>query len=221
MSVSQDRLAIALDSVDVRERPDATLGLAFHTSRGTIEALFHPCPTPRTAVICVSGVAGGLDGPSGLFASLGEALLGHDIATLRADYRKKSILQECVLDVLVGIAFLSGLGVSEIVLVGHSFGGAVAIMASVVSPLVKAVVSMASQTYGTVQVGKLAPRPLLLVHGSVDEVLPPSCSEEIYRRASAPKDLVVLPGANHAFEDHAEELTQLISDWILQRFPTA
>jgi fermentation-respiration switch protein FrsA (DUF1100 family) len=92
-------------------------------------------------------------------------------------------------------------------------------MAGVVSPLVKAVVSMASQTYGTVQVAKLAPRPLMLVHGSDDEVLPSACSEEIYRRAADPKQMEIISGANHNFEEHVEELTELITGWVLLQVP--
>jgi dienelactone hydrolase len=51
--------------------------------------------------------------------------------------------------VLVGVNFLKQGGVDYIALVGHSFGGAVVIMAATMSTEVKAVVGLSSQTYGT------------------------------------------------------------------------
>ena len=220
MSTLREDLTIALDSVDAREKADNTLALALHTSRGTIEALFHPCPEARAAVICVSGVSGGMDGPSSLFDGLAQRLGRHQIATLRLDYRRKSILQECILDVLVGVAFLGGLGITHIALVGHAFGGAVVIMAGAVSQQVTAVAALASQTYGTAQVDRLAPRPLLLLHGDEDDILPPACSEEIFRRANEAKVLVTLPATGHDFEQRAAEAERVVASWLLDQLPS-
>ena len=56
--------------------------------------------------------------------------------------------------------------------VGHSFGGAVAIAAATMSPMAVAVVAISSQLDGAQNVNQLAPRPLLLIHGTADTVLP-------------------------------------------------
>jgi len=55
--------------------------------------------------------------------------------------------------------------------------------------------------YGAVQpvdaVAAIAPRPLLLIHGSEDRTIPLDHSEEIYAAAGEPKELWVIPGAGH------------------------
>ncbi len=40
-------------------------------------------------------------------------------------------------------------------------------------------------------------KPLLLIHGADDEVLPPLASDDIYRRAQEPKRMVILEATGH------------------------
>jgi pimeloyl-ACP methyl ester carboxylesterase len=47
------------------------------------------------------------------------------------------------------------------------------------------------------QVARLAPRPLLLVHGAADRLVPPDESRHVFERAGAPRRLEVLPGIGH------------------------
>src|SRR5215210_7072743 len=49
---------------------------------------------------------------------------------LRLHYRRPNELVECVLDTLIGVAFLVHEGQDNVALVGHSFGGAVVISAA-------------------------------------------------------------------------------------------
>ena len=54
-------------------------------------------------------------------------------------------------------------------------------------------------------VDRIAPRPLLLIHGAENRLHPPQESEEIYRFAEEPKELVLLEDTGHtewAFDDH-------------------
>jgi fermentation-respiration switch protein FrsA (DUF1100 family) len=46
-------------------------------------------------------------------------------------------------------------------------------------------------------IGALAPLPLLLIHGTADEVIPASHSERLYALAREPKALVTVPGGGH------------------------
>lgn len=46
-------------------------------------------------------------------------------------------------------------------------------------------------------VARIAPRPLLLVSGGKDEVVPPWMSERLYRAAAEPKRLLSIAGAGH------------------------
>ena len=44
--------------------------------------------------------------------------------------------------------------------------------------------------------GRIAPRPLLMIHGTKDTVVPPACAEALYGAAGQPKRLILLPGGH-------------------------
>lgn len=44
---------------------------------------------------------------------------------------------------------------------------------------------------------KISPRPLLIVHGDRDQTVPPSHAWELYNRAEEPKDISIIPDAEH------------------------
>jgi dipeptidyl aminopeptidase/acylaminoacyl peptidase len=46
-------------------------------------------------------------------------------------------------------------------------------------------------------IDKISPRPLLLVHGDADELIPLEHARRLYRKAKAPKELKIIPGARH------------------------
>lgn len=56
-------------------------------------------------------------------------------------------------------------------------------------------------------VGDIAPRPLLIVHGSENRLHPPDEAQSLYNRAGEPKELLFLDGAGH-------------TDWMDDRHPT-
>jgi hypothetical protein len=136
------------------------------------------------------------------------------IASLRLCYRHPNVLPECALEILAGIAYLEQDDVQHVVLVGHSFGGAVVITAGAVHAHVAGVVALAPQTYGARLAGQLAPRPLLVVHGKADTRLPYTCGVQIYDWAREPKQLVLFEGAEHRLDECAAELDQLLTQWI-------
>jgi hypothetical protein len=170
------------------------------TDRGDIQALLHPAPAAPHGVIWVGGARGGFGRPGqGAYARLAEALRQERISSLRLCYRHPNVLPECALDILAGIASLQQDRVQHVVLVGHSFGGAVVITAGAVHEHVA---------------GQLAPRPLLVVHGKADTRLPYTCGVQIYDWAREPKQLVLYEGAEHRLDECAEDLDQLLTQWI-------
>jgi uncharacterized protein len=171
---------------------------------------------PGRAVLCLSGALGGLDGPSKLYSRLGASLPRHGITVTRLDYRVPNEFGECVLDAMAGLSFLKAMHDNRVAIVGHSFGGAVAINAGTLSPEVKSVIGISSQLFGAHVAGDLAPRPLLLLHGSSDEILSVECSERIYERAREPKTLKIFPGVSHRFAEAADELFEFVTDWLVQ-----
>ena len=46
-------------------------------------------------------------------------------------------------------------------------------------------------------IDKISPRPLLLVHGDADELIPLEHAHRLYQKAEEPKELEVIPGARH------------------------
>ena len=62
-------------------------------------------------------------------------------------------------------------------------------------------------------VAQIAPRPLLLVHGSQDDVVPVTQAHEIYARAGEPKHLVIVDGAGHRLRQDDRAMAVAI-DWL-------
>jgi fermentation-respiration switch protein FrsA (DUF1100 family) len=106
-------------------------------------------------------------------------------------------------------------GVERFALVGWSFGGAVVISSGVAHSDVLGVATLASQTAGTAAVSRLAPRSLLLVHGTADQVLPDWCSRYLYEEADEPKRLVLFEGDGHEFSRSHAEVVQTLFEWAV------
>jgi uncharacterized protein len=193
--------------------------LSVPSARGAVAALYHPA-TSAAAVVCVGGFDGGFDGPAdGLFPVLGEDLAPYGIGVMRVDFRDRrapGIVTDGALDVNAAIDELRRRGVERVGLVGHSFGGAVMIHVGARTPEVLTVVTLSTQTAGAMDAPRLAPRPLLLVHGLDDFRLSPDCSRYIYSIAGEPKRLVLLEGARHSLRQASEEVRRLVREWLVR-----
>lgn len=196
--------------------PDGPFTLVLETAAGAINGRMHPA-AGDAAVLWVFGSGGGLGGPAGgLYPRLGGRLQPRGVASLELDYRRPGSLTPCVEDVLTGVEHLKSLGKRRIVLVGHSFGGAVVITAGALSAEVVGVAALSSQTSGSGAASELAPRPLLVAHGEADEILPARCSQDIFARAREPKKLVLYPGCQHGLDECREALDRDVSAWLVQ-----
>jgi alpha/beta superfamily hydrolase len=215
MAANQELNSLELQSVEERLLSTGLDEILLQTNSGTICCILHAVSKSSSAVIWVGGAVGGLDGPAdGLYPRLASVLANDGIASLRLDYRRPNDLAACVLDTLLGISYLEDLGIETIILVGHSFGGAVVITAGASSKAVAGVVALSSQNAGTEQVSALAPRPLLLLHGSADPVLPDKTSQEIFYRALEPKQIILYPGCGHHLSECRYALEKDLLDWI-------
>jgi dienelactone hydrolase len=189
--------------------------LRVHTLQGPIDMRLYRAPGARAAALLVGGVGGGFDSPArNLYARLGEELSKEGISVLRVRFRDPTHLAEATHDVLTGVSLLHRDGAQRVGLVGHSFGGAVVIAAAAAAPVVSTVVCLATQSYGTACVPMLAPRPLLLIHGDADEVLPPACSLTVAANAGEPKEVVLLQGAGHVLDEAAAEVRRRTGEWL-------
>ena len=208
---------MTIQEVEGIELPDGDTGegLRFQTNRGKFAAILHRALDTDQAVIWVCGARGGFGGPGpGTYARMAEQFAGRGITSLRLDYRMPNDVFECALDLLAGVAYLKGAGHQPVVVVGHSFGGAVVIAAGANSSHVKGVVALSPQTYGAGMAGQIAPRRLLVVHGKADTRLSYSCAQQIYDWAKDPKELVLYDGAEHRLEECRDDLENLLGRWI-------
>jgi dipeptidyl aminopeptidase/acylaminoacyl peptidase len=69
-------------------------------------------------------------------------------------------------------------------------------------------------------VGNIAPRPLLLLHSSVDSVTPTEQSVEMFKRAGQPTDLHLFAETDHfMFAEENTRVRSVIVDWLAKYFP--
>jgi alpha-beta hydrolase superfamily lysophospholipase len=179
--------------------------------------ILHSSAEKGRAALCVSGAIGGFDGPSMLFPRLGLEMPGRGLTIARLDYRVPNEFGECLVDAMAALTFLGGIGHQRVALIGHSFGGAVAINAGTLSPVVATVIALSSQLAGAHVAGELAPKPLLLIHGGADTILSHQSSQALYDRAGEPKTIRILPGVGHGLAEAQDEVFDLVSDWLTRK----
>src|SRR5438105_1641964 len=69
-------------------------------------------------------------------------------------------------------------------------------------------------------VGKIAPRPLLLVHPANDTVTPTEQSIDLFQHAGQPTDLHLVAGVDHfLLSENNTIVLDLVRDWLAQHFP--
>ncbi len=69
-------------------------------------------------------------------------------------------------------------------------------------------------------VGKIAPRPLLLIHSALDAVVPASGSIELFARAGQPTDMHLFSGVDHfMFGEDDPRVANLVGGWLARYLP--
>jgi len=69
-------------------------------------------------------------------------------------------------------------------------------------------------------VGRIAPRPLLLMHAAKDSVCPSSQSIELFRRAGQPSELHLLADVDHfMFAEGNVRARDILGGWLQRYFP--
>jgi pimeloyl-ACP methyl ester carboxylesterase len=71
-------------------------------------------------------------------------------------------------------------------------------------------------------VGRIAGRPVLLVHGEADLLVPPEESRSLFARASEPRRLVLVPGMGHfdwalPQDERFAKVMDVCSDWLAEQ----
>jgi pimeloyl-ACP methyl ester carboxylesterase len=81
----------------------------------------------------------------------------------------------------------------------------------------RGVVTLATQSAGCEQAEELGDTPLLLIHGTDDEILPPDTSAVVQMLAGH-GEVVLLPGTGHLLTQSASEVRERLLEWIPARF---
>jgi fermentation-respiration switch protein FrsA (DUF1100 family) len=65
-------------------------------------------------------------------------------------------------------------------------------------------------------VDRISPRPLLVIHGDADELVPLEHAQSLYQKAREPKELKIIPGAGHRMRLN-EAAMDFVLDWLKAR----
>ena len=188
-----------------------------YTHQGLLTLHWHDpvvAPAPA-AIVAFGGAMGGTLGPGhALYHRLGEEWSRRGVCVIRVGYRRPNDLDTCTHDVAAAVELAVEAGATNVVVMGHSFGGAVAVRTAVVMPeVVSGVVTFATQSAGCDVAGALAGRPFLLFHGARDELLPLQASE-VVRAIAGTGELVVLPGDGHLLARSDEVIVERLDEWL-------
>ncbi len=209
---------VAFATVDVEVAPGVSLREAY-TQRGLHTVLQHHVPDgiehAGAALVLCGGAVGGLHGPGrSVYQQLGERWSARGVPVLRVGYREPNNLDLCAHDLAVGVELARDAGAARVVVAGHSFGGAVAVRTAVVmTGTVAGVVTFATQSAGCEVAAGLMGRPLLLLHGADDEILPPECSEMVAALAGV-GETVVLPDTGHGLAGADDTILERLDRWL-------
>ncbi|HOX41621.1 MAG TPA: alpha/beta hydrolase [bacterium] len=195
--------------------PESYELVALKTIHDTVMGKYYPVLNQETAVIWIGGVGGDWDTPAtNLYPEIIQRLQELQIASLWLRYQNPGNLETSIFDVLIGIEFLKEEGIKNIAIVGWSFGGAIAIQAAIASKQIYTVITISTQSQGTLDVAELPQNtPILLIHGANDKTLSPLNSELIFSLANSPKRLILLRGG-HGLEESKTILEELILSWL-------
>jgi pimeloyl-ACP methyl ester carboxylesterase len=213
-----------IDDVEVGQttKDDTYRSITLVTSRqDSVDCRYYYTEGAKKAVIWVGGIGGGWDTPAKwMYPQLCQKLVNNErISSLRIRYRYPRDLDESLTDVIAGIKSLEHDGIQSVGLVGHSFGGAVVIEAAAAVPnIVMTVVTLSTQSYRAMEaVSKLRKGcSILLIHGTDDDVLWPSCSSSVYNKANILKKIILYEGAKHGLEEAAEQVHQVVFQWLIE-----
>jgi predicted alpha/beta hydrolase family esterase len=188
------------------------------TLRGLVTLMWHEVPPTVScgsgAIVACGGAMGGLLGPSdGLYHEIGERWSSRGVPVVRVSYRRPNDLDSCCLDVAAAVQRTIEAGAERVVVMGHSFGGAVAVRVGVAMDEAVGVVTFATQSAGCEIAPGLRGRPLLLFHGDSDEILPLQSSQIVAAMAGC-GDVVVCSDDGHLLSKSRSMILDRLEQWI-------
>lgn len=190
-----------------------------YTTEGLLQIWWHGAPGATDVALMCGGAMGGILGPGrSLYLELGLELAAEGRAAMAVGYRRPGDLDRCLLDTCAAADLALRNGAQRFALLGHSFGGAVAIQAACTFPAHTAgIVTFATQSAGCEEAARIGSVPLLLLHGERDSILGPENSMMV-RSLAGTGEVRTFPDTDHLMAEAADELAALTGPWIRARF---
>lgn len=213
-----------IDSLGIMASQQAMLNnhlrhIEMYTKKGLLSLLWHEPDGDgqQLGVVMLGGAMGGLMGPGdSLYHALAEELVQRGVPSIRLSYRKANDMDSCCMDAAAAIQMLVASGADKVVVMGHSFGGAVAIRVAVgLNQMIAGVVTFATQSAGCEVAAGLQGVPLLMFHGDHDSILPLEASE-VVRAIAGYGDLRVMAGDDHLLANSHDAMFDAVLTWIEQ-----
>lgn len=203
--------------IGVREQAlsDECSQITFFTTRGDLVAYSRVCHGMRQAVIMLGGNEHGFDSS---FDRLGRELAELGIGSVRIDHRLPGDCAQCAIDTLLVCQYLDDEGISDVALVGWSFGADVALAAGSVARVVRGVAAISPCDVPEVCVRRMGTKPLLLMHGEADDTCSIENAGRVSLRAGGLADIIAYPGAGHDLAGVRSQATSDLVGWIVHAF---
>lgn len=190
----------------------SSLSITISTPRGPVCGQWRPSTVTHAAAILIPGVPGSPAESFSLFDDLAPRIQRTGASVLQLDQCSES-LEERLICLVSALTSLRRQGVERMALIGWRSGATLALAAGCGCEAVTGVAALAPDVSAADFIAELAPRRLLLMHGSDDQVAPSAISRLLYARATDPKELVMYPGERHDFSIYREEALDKLSTW--------
>ena len=202
----------------VGELSDTSRLVEIYTMEGLLQILWHGEPGATDVVLMCGGAMGGMLGPGrSLYLELGRSLAAEGRAAMAVGYRRPGDLPRCLLDTCAAADLALRNGAERFVVLGHSFGGAVAIQAaSTFTAHTAGVITYATQSAGCEDAARTRGVPLLLLHGERDSLLGPENSMMVQSLAGH-GEVRTYPDTDHLMAEAADEIAELTQTWVRER----
>ena len=213
-----------LDMLGALARSDAELDetsrlIEIYTMEGLLQVWWFGLPGATDVALMCGGAMGGVLGPGrSLYFEYGRTLAASGRAAMAVSYRRPGDLGRCLLDVCATADLAMRNGAERFVILGHSFGGAVAIQAACTfTKAVAGVVTFATQSGGCEDAALMESVPLLLLHGERDSILGPENSTMVQSLVGH-GEVRMFPDTDHLMIEAADELAAITHEWTMARF---
>jgi len=187
-----------------------------------------PEESSEACVIFCHGLFGSMHSPK--YVELARELGRRGLSSLRFNHREEAQTSLALRreDLEKMVEFVESEGYRRVGLMGSSLGGYLVLLFSSLWGNPQAVTAWATpcrlkglglEEEGLLESLERMRAPLLLVHGSEDELVPPWHSLELLRRARSPKLLLLVEGADHRFSGKKGRrvAVEFTAEWLRRR----